>query len=70
MKLPEELLGLIFSGLFGAGVAYATLRERLRKNALDLNGVGRKYGRLVALLVLWADTEDKRVQLAHAIEPQ
>jgi hypothetical protein len=70
MRLSEELLSLIFSGLFGAGVAYATLREKLRKNTFDLNGVGRKYGRLVALLVLWADTEDKRKQLAHTIEPQ
>lgn len=70
MKLSEELLSLIFSSLFGAGVAYATMREKLKKNTSDLNGLGRKNGRLVALLIRWADTEQKRNQLADAVEPQ
>jgi hypothetical protein len=70
MKLPEELLTLISSALFGAGVAYATLREKLRKNTTDLNGLGRKYGRVVALLIKWADTDAKRDQLANTVEPK
>jgi hypothetical protein len=70
MKLSEELLSLIFSSLFGAGVAYATMREKLRKNSLDLNGLGRKLGRMTALLIRWADTEEKREQLANAVEPR
>ena len=61
---------MIFSALFGAGVVYATMREKLKKNTVDLNGLGRKYGRVVALLIRWADTDAKREQLANTVEPK
>jgi len=70
MKPSEELLSLIFSALFSAGVVYATMREKLKKNTVDLNGLGRKYGRVVALLIRWADTDAKREQLANTVEPK
>lgn len=69
MKFDSSLLDFGYSvagALFGAGIVYA----RLRKHGSDINGLGRKYGRLVALLILWADTEEKRKQLAHTVEPQ
>jgi hypothetical protein len=65
-----SLLGAAAGGIFGAGVAWATMRQRLNKTATDVNGLGRKFGRLVALLILWADTEEKRRQLSEAIEPK
>lgn len=73
MKLDSSLLDFGYSvagALFGVGVVYATIRERLRKQGNDINGLGRKYGRLIALLILWADSEEKRKQLAHTVEPQ
>ena len=65
-----SLLGAAAGGIFGAGVAWATMRARLNKTAADVNGLGRKFGRLVALLILWADTDEKRKQLAQAVEPK
>ena len=36
----------------------------------DLTGIGKKLGRLIALLILWADTPEKREQLSRATEPK
>lgn len=50
---------------FGAGAA----SFQMRRAARDLNGLGRKYHRLVGLLVRWsAGDEEKTKQLADLIE--
>lgn len=61
--------GAFLGGVFGAGVAYATMRQKIEKARTDVNGLGKKYGRLVGLLIRWADTDEKREQLAQAVEP-
>lgn len=55
--------------VFTLGVTYATMRNQVQQARADVNGLGRKYGRLVSLLILWADTQEKREQLAKATEP-
>jgi hypothetical protein len=55
--------------VFGAGVAYGAMRQKNEKTIRDVNGLGKKYGRLVGLLIRWADTDEKREQLAQAVEP-
>jgi hypothetical protein len=37
-----SLLGAAAGGIFGAGVAWATMRQRLNKTAADVNGLGAK----------------------------
>lgn len=64
------LAGSAIGVIFGAGVVYATMRDTQKKQTSDLNGLGRKYGRVVALLIRWADTDAKRLQLADTVEPQ
>jgi len=54
---------------FTAGQKYAVMQRDLEKARADLNGLGKKYGRLVALLIRWADTDEKREQLASTVEP-
>lgn len=54
---------------FTAGQKYANMQRDLEKSRADLNGVGKKYGRVVALLIRWADTPEKREQLAQCVEP-
>jgi len=44
------------------GYAYAQ-----RKTMKDVNGLGHKYSRIVALLLLWADTEEKRKQVSDLL---
>lgn len=56
--------------VFGAGVAYGSMRGKSGRQQSDLNGLGKKYGRLVSLLIEWADTPEKRAQLARATEPR
>jgi hypothetical protein len=56
-------LGLI-GAAFGAGGAAFQMRRATR----DLNGLGKKYYRMAALLVRWADTGEKRAQAADLIE--
>lgn len=46
------------SAAFAAGGA----SWQIRRQARDLNGLGRKYYRLVAMLVRWADHEDKEIR--------
>lgn len=56
--------------VFGAGIVYSKLQSGVDKARSDVNQLGKKYGRLVAMLILWADTEEKRKQLSRATEPQ
>ena len=37
-----ELIPAVIGAIFGAGVAWATLRSRVTKNEADINGMGRK----------------------------
>ncbi len=55
--------------LFAAGEKYANLQRDLEKSRSDVNGLGKKYGRVVALLIRWADTAEKREQIAEMVEP-
>jgi hypothetical protein len=70
-----SLLGAAAGGIFGAGVAWATMRQRLNKTAADVNGLGRKYGRSIAFQ-LRALAEDepinkrKLMHLADLIDPR
>lgn len=50
---------------------YTNMKNDLAKAKGDVNQLGRKYGRLVAMLAhsSWADTPEKQDQLARAIEP-
>jgi hypothetical protein len=69
------LLGAAFGGIFGAGVAWATMRARVNKTAGDVNGLGRKFGRSIAFQ-LRALAEDepiskrKLMHLADLIDPR
>jgi hypothetical protein len=66
---PKEILEIV--GLvFAVGATYATMAAQVKQARADVNGLGKKYGRLVSLLILWADTDEKRAQLARAVEPQ
>jgi hypothetical protein len=56
--------------IFGAGAVYGKMRNDSARTRADLNGLGKKYGRLVALMIRWADTEKKRDQLADTVTPQ
>ena len=62
IRIAIALLGVAF----GAGGAAFSMRQTRR----DLNGLGRKSNRIIALLVKWADTEEKRAQVVRLIEPQ
>ncbi len=55
-KLSYEINSGLIGLIFGTGVVYATMSQ--------------KYGRLISMLILWADTPDKREQLSRATEPQ
>lgn len=59
----------VAAGIFAAGVIYTNIRRDLEKARGDVNGLGRKYGRMVALLIRWADTDEKRRELANTVEP-
>lgn len=72
MNVIFALGGALAAGaaaIFAAGVKSANQQRDLEKNRGDLNGLGKKYGRMVALLILWADTDEKRKQLAQTVEP-
>jgi hypothetical protein len=69
MNLPVQFVYTIGAAIFGAGIGWATMRSQVQKLRGDVNGLGKKYGRVVALLIRWADTEEKREQLARTVEP-
>lgn len=52
------------SAALSAGGYLMVIRYGLR----DVNGLGRKYGKIVALLIRWADTDEKRKQVADLVE--
>lgn len=70
MTLSYEIILALASAAISFGAATGIYRERLRKSQSDLNGLGRKYGRMVALLIRWADTDVKRNQLADTVDPK
>jgi ribonuclease PH len=65
----REILETV-GAIFAAGILYNKMQMDIQKAKSDVNQVGMKYGRLIALLTLWADTDAKREQLARAIEPK
>ncbi len=60
MNIPASLVSGIVGIIFGAGVAWTTLKRYGR----DLNGLGRKQGLLeremMVLLMLWCPAEDRK----------
>lgn len=65
-----SFVAALLAGSFNAGrqaQKFQELGDALRK---DVNGLGRKYSRMLALLVRWADTDEKRDQIAELIEPK
>ncbi len=69
-KLSYEIISGLIGLIFGTGVVYATMSQKIEKARGDVNQLGKKYGRLISMLILWADTPDKREQLSRATEPQ
>jgi hypothetical protein len=63
------LIGSAFTGGISAGIIYSKMNDKLVKATGDVNGLGRKYYRVIALLIRWADTDEKREQLAQVVEP-
>ena len=53
------------------GIVYNEGRRRQAQADFkrDLTGLGKKLGRIIALLVLWADDDKKREQLSRTMEP-
>jgi hypothetical protein len=54
---------VVWAVAFAAG-GYAAVQAYTSRH---LNGLGRKLGRVAALLVLWADTEEKKKQVAELL---
>lgn len=67
IALGGAIVGAVVA-IFTAGRVYASVLQKQEKDRADINGLGKKYGRLVALLMRWADTDDKRAQVANVIE--
>ena len=63
MAFPSWLTLGVLTVAYTAGVYVAVLAHVTR----SLNGMGRKQGRMIALLTLWADTDEKRRQVAEFI---
>jgi hypothetical protein len=63
--MKSEIALFLLAVTFNAGLYVMALRQIKR----DVNGLGKKYGRMVALLIRWADTDEKREQLAQTVEP-
>jgi hypothetical protein len=64
MVWRDWLTAGVLAVVFSAGGYVAVLTYAVR----HLNGLGRKSNRMVALLIRWADTEEKRLQIADFIE--
>ena len=64
------MAGTLIAFIFGLGVVYNKMQTDIGKAKGDVNALGKKYGRLVSLLILWADTDERRAQLSRAVEPQ
>ncbi|HXU18964.1 MAG TPA: hypothetical protein VN788_00115 [Verrucomicrobiae bacterium] len=59
MDVGYAALLAVGSALFGAGVSWGAMRELVKRLRLDLNGVGKKYGRLRDALLLAVPPEKK-----------
>lgn len=59
-----EIALFILAVAFNAGLYVMAFRQVKR----DVNGLGKKFGRLLGLLTRWADTEEKRSQVADLME--
>jgi hypothetical protein len=64
VRLADWLTIGALSAAFSAGGYFMVLRYGMR----DVNGLGRKYGKIVSLLIRWADTDEKRKQVADLLE--
>lgn len=64
MDVRDWLTAGVLTVVFTAGGYAAVIRYGMR----DLNGLGKKYHRLVALLMRWADTDEKRQQVADLMD--
>jgi hypothetical protein len=69
------LAGAAAGALAGASGVWAVMRFRINKNAADLNGMGRKFGRSIAyqLRALAEDepiSKSKLMHLADLIDPR
>jgi hypothetical protein len=67
------MIGFVWAAIgaiFGAGAVYGRMKNDNARTRADLNGLGKKYGRLVGLMIRWADTDQKRNQLADTVTPQ
>jgi hypothetical protein len=64
LEIPQAWEAAALSCVFAAGGYVAAIRQTRR----EVNGLGRKVTRVVALLVRWADTEEKRREVAELME--
>jgi hypothetical protein len=66
-----DILAMVALALAIGGIVYNEGRRRQEQASFkrDLTGIGKKLGRIIALLILWADTPEKREQLSKATEP-
>ena len=73
MNLDTKLL--LFTAFNAGGIlvgiryAFREVKHAQSETTTQLNGMGRKFERLKCMLILWADTDEKRQQLAEAIKP-
>lgn len=66
-------IGSAFVVLLVAGtVAYVNMQNNIAASKRDVNAVGIKLGRAIAMLShpSWADTPEKQAQLSKLIEPK
>jgi hypothetical protein len=50
--------------VFNAGIAWKVVKDTKH----DVNGLGKKYRDIVALLALWADSDEKRKQVVDLMK--
>jgi hypothetical protein len=70
-----EFLIAAAGALTGASGAWAVMRYRINKNAADMNGLGRKFGKLIAFQLRALAEDDpiskaKLLHLADFLEPK
>jgi len=59
LRLGSGMIGLAF----GAGGAY----WKMLRHDRDLRGISGKLTRTIAMLILWADTDEKRDQVSNLL---
>lgn len=65
--MTPDISSWVTVGVLGIAFAAGGYAAATRKTMRDVNGLGHKYGRIVALLMLWADTEERRQQVADLL---